>query len=322
MNRRDFIALLGCVVAWPLGAYGQQGSGIRRIAVLGLGLRLSPPSPLLSIFFQEHLQKLGWSDGRNVHVEVRSGANMEQMSRSAAELLAGSPDVIFAYSNLAVDAIKPAGGLIPIVFAVGDPVGSGYVASLARPGGTMTGFETFVPSMGGKWLEVLKEIAPNVTRALALMVPETSVHQAFWKSIQESASRVGVEVVAGGVHNAAGIEAAVTSFAARPNGGLITLPHAVIGANSELIVALEVRHRLPAVHQANDGSLASYSIDFGEVVQNAAGYVDRILRGANPADLPVQAPTKFSLVINLKVAKAIDLEVPSAMLLLADEVIE
>ena len=187
MNRRDLIALLGCAVSWPLGAYGQQGSGIRRIAVLGL----SPPSPYLSNL-QKYLEKLGWSYGRNVQVEARSGANMEQMSHSAAELLAGSPDVILAVANFAVDAIKPAAGLIPIVFVAGDPVGSGYVASLARPGGTITGFETFVPSMGGKWLEVLKEIAPHVTRALALMFPETSVHQAFWKSIQESAPRVEV----------------------------------------------------------------------------------------------------------------------------------
>jgi putative tryptophan/tyrosine transport system substrate-binding protein len=226
MRRREFIAGLSGAVAWPVVARAQQPERMRRIDVLWGG-----PVTRAYSAFERRLDALGWNAQRTARYELRTGSNTEQMGNSAAELLSWSPDVILAWTNLAVDAIKPIAGHVPIVFIAGDPVGSGFVDSLSHPGGTVTGFESFVPSMGGKWLEILKQTAPQITRAMVVMYPETAVHQAFWRSIEEAAPRLGVEVLAGGVHNAAEIEAAMNLFAAKPNGGLIILPHALIGAN-------------------------------------------------------------------------------------------
>jgi putative tryptophan/tyrosine transport system substrate-binding protein len=213
-----------------------------------------------------------------------------------------------------------------VFLAVGDPVGSGFVASLARPGGNITGFASHEPSMGGKWLEVLKEAAPRITRVLAIMHPETPVHQAMWQSIEEAAPRLAIETTAGGVHNAAEIERVVAPFAQKPNGGLVVLPHALTVFNASLIIALAQRYQMPDIHAVAElvtaGGLVSYGIDWDDQFRRAAEYVDQILRGTKPADLPVQAPTKYKLAINPKTARALGLDVPPTLLARADEVIE
>jgi putative tryptophan/tyrosine transport system substrate-binding protein len=324
MRRREFIAGLGSAAATglasPVGA--QPTDRVRRIAVLYGGSAAVD----MSFFntFRSRLEELGWKPERNISIELRWGEGSAQKMRDyAAELVAWSPELIFVFNNLALATIKPLAGRIPIVFAgVGDPVGSNFVSSLTQPGGNVTGFESFVSSMGGKWLEVLKEAAPHVTRAIAIFHPETTASQDSWRSIQEAAPRLGVEVMAGGVHNAAEIEAALSSFASKPNGGVIVLPHAVTVANHKFIVGLELKHRLPSVHPAYEDSLVTYGLDWNDEMRRAAGYVDRVLRGTNPGDLPVQAPIKFELIINLKFARAIGLDVPATMLAHADKVIE
>jgi ABC-type uncharacterized transport system substrate-binding protein len=223
--------------------------------------------------------------------------------------------------------LKPIAGNVSIVFTgVGDPVGSGFVASLARPGGNITGFASHEPSMGGKWLEVLKEIAPHITRALVIMHPETPSHQAMWQSIEKAAPRLGIEVTAGGAHNAAEIERVVASFARKPDGGLIALPHALTVFNASMIITLARRYRMPDVYAIAEtvdvGGLVSYGINWDDQFRRAVEYVDRILKGTKPADLPVQNPTRFKLVVNLKAAKAIGLTIPETFLARADEVVE
>jgi len=251
----------------------------------------------------------------------------EQMRAWVAELLARTPDVAVAFSNPALAILKPLAGNIPIVFVgVGDPVGGRFVASLARPGGNITGFASHAPSMGGKWLEVLKETAPHVTRALAIMHVETEVHQAFWQSIEDAAPRLAIETTAGTVHNAAEIEGIITSFAQRPNSGLIALPHALTIFNAPMIVALAQRYRVPSIYAQAEavaiGGLVSYGLNWNDQFRRVAEYVDRALKGTSPADLPVQEPTKYQLAVNLKTAKAIGLTVPPTLLARADEVIE
>jgi putative tryptophan/tyrosine transport system substrate-binding protein len=231
------------------------------------------------------------------------------------------------FSNLALAVLKPLAKGVPIVFVgVGDPVGGGFVASLARPGGSITGLASHEPSLGGKWLEVLKEAAPRVTRALVLMHPETPAQQAMWQSIKEASSRLAIEPTAGGVHNGAEVERIVTSFALKPDGGLIALPHAVTISNALRIIALVQQHRIPSVSALREfvavGSLVSYGLNWNDQFRRTAEYVDKILRGAKPSDMPVEQPTKFELVINLKVAKALGLEVPPTLLARADDVIE
>jgi len=322
MNRRHFIAGLGGAAVWPIGARAQQADRVRRIGVL-LGGAAAVDIGLFNAF-RGRLEELGWMSDSNIRLELRWGeGNAELMRKYAAELLAWSPDILFVQTNLVLATIKPLAGRVPIVFVgVGDPVGSDFVANLARPGGTITGFESFEASMGGKWLEVLKEIAPHVTRVIAIFHPETTANQDTWRSIQEAAPRLGVQVTSGGVHDAVEIEAALSSFAAEPNGGVIVLPHAVTIANYELLIGLERKHKLPSVHSQYADSLITYGLDWDDLYRRAAGYVDRILRGANPANLPVQAPTKFELIVNLKFARAIGLDVPPAMLARADKVIE
>src|SRR5262245_54305938 len=328
LKRREFITLLGGAAAWPLAARAQQpAGGIRRVAVLmGIGETTSSRSWLAALF--NRLDELGWQEGRNLVTQVQWWHDQpEQMRLWAADLMARSPDVVVTFTNLALEMLKPIAGEVPIVFSgVGDPVGSGFIASLARPGGNMTGFASHEPSMGGKWLYLLKETAPHVRRALAIMHAETPAHQDMWQSIETAAPGLGIEVTAGGVHNAAEIERLITSFAQTPNGGLMALPHALTNINASIIIALAQQYRLPATYAVPEhvavGGLISYGIYWEDQFRRAAEYVDRILKGTRPADLPVQNPTRFKLVINMKTAKALGITVPETLLARADEVIE
>ena len=327
MRRRTFIALVCGAAAWPVAAPAQQGERVRRIGVLMGSAETELGKTSLATFLRR-LEQLGWSQGRNARVDVRWWIGGEaEMRPVVAELLAFSPDVFMVFSNLALALLKPMAGNVPVVFVgVGDPVGDGFVASLAHPGGNTTGFAGTDGPIGGKWLEVLRETAPHLTHVMMIFHPETPIHQAFWRSLQEAAPRFGVEVTAGGIHDAAEIERAVSSFATSENRGLIVAPHAITWANEELIIALALRHRLPA-HYATAasvmaGGLVCYGHDFDDSFRKTAEYVDRILRGEKAGDLPVQMPTKFRLVFNLKTAKAIGLTIQPSLLARADEVIE
>jgi putative tryptophan/tyrosine transport system substrate-binding protein len=252
---------------------------------------------------------------------------VDEMRPVTAELLAFSPNVIMAFSNPAVALLQPTAGNIPIVFVgVGDPIGDGFVTNLAHPGGNITGFAGTDGPIGGKWLEVLKETAPQVIRVMMLMHPETPIQQAFWHSLVAVAPRFRVEVMSGGVHDAAEIERTISSFATHENAGVIVNPHAITWANEELIIALTLRHRLPShfatAASIKAGGLVCYGHDFEDALRKTAEYVDRILHGEKPGDLPVQMPTRFRLIVNLKTAKAIGLEIPPTLLARADEVIE
>jgi len=329
MKRREFISLLGggAAATWPLTLHAQHGDIKRGIGVLMGAAPTKLGETYLAAFFSR-LEELGWKKDRNVHIEVRWWiGGPEQMRPVVAELLAVSPDVIMVFSNLALAVLKPLMGKVPVVFVgVGDPVGDGFVESLARPGGNITGFAGNEGPMGSKWLEVLNETVPHLTRVLTIFHPETPIHQAFQHSIEGAAPRMNVEVIPGGVHDATEIERAVSSFAKNENGGIIVLPHAITWANNDLFVALELRHRLPAVYATEEsvsaGGLVSYGQDFVDNFRKTAEYVDRILRGEKPSDLPVQQPTKYKLAFNLKTAKAIGLTVPPTLLARADEVIE
>ena len=328
MRRRDLIKVIaGSAAAWPLVARAQQPERIRRIGVL-MGAAETASSRGWLATFSRRLDELGWRESRNLLMQVQWwNDNSEQMRVWATEMIARSPDVAVTYTNLALEVLKPIAGNVPIVFCgVGDPVGSGFVASLAQPGGNITGFASHEPSMGGKWLGVLKEAAPNITRALAIMHPETPVHQGMWRSIEQIAPRLGIEATPGGVHNAAEIERVIELFAQKPNGGLIVLPHALTVFNASVIIGLARRYRMPDVYAFAEtvaaGGLVSYGINWDDQFRSVAEYVDRILKGAKPSDLAVQNPTRFKLVVNLKAAKAIGLTIPETFLLRADEVIE
>jgi putative tryptophan/tyrosine transport system substrate-binding protein len=327
MRRREFITLLGgAAAAWPLTARAQQSARVRRIGVL-TG-RVEDVESLGWIeAMRQRLNELGWSDGRNVRIQLRAGGDVEQWQTYAGELVASAPDVIVVVGNPGVAALRKETRTIPIVFVqVGDPVGSGFVASLARPGGNVTGFMHFEPAMGGKWLEMLKEITPAMTRALVLLLPEATANVEFVRAAQAAGPTYQVAVSSAGIHKAGDIERAVTAFAREPNGGLIVLPNPISGTHSPLIAELATRHRLPTIgafrYVAASGALASYGIDVRDLYRRAAEYIDRIFKGEKPADLPVQAPTKFELAINLKAAKALGLQVPETLLARADEVIE
>jgi putative ABC transport system substrate-binding protein len=328
VKRREFIMLLGGAgVAWPFAARAQQAGGIRRVVVLMGAAETAWSRGWLGSFLRR-LDELGWREGHNLVTQVQWwNDQLEDMRAWAAELMARTPDVAMAFSNPALAILKPLAGNIPIVFVgVGDPVGSRFVASLARPGGNVTGFASHAPTMGGKWLEVLKETAPHVTQALAIMHAETEVHQAFRQSIEDAAPRLGIETTAESVHNAAEIERIITSFAQKPNAGLIALPHALTIFNAPMIVALAQRHRIPSIYAQAEavaiGGLVSYGLNWNDQFRRVAEYVDRVLKGTSPADLPVQEPTKYQLAVNLKTAKALGLEVPPTLLARADEVIE
>jgi putative tryptophan/tyrosine transport system substrate-binding protein len=327
MKRREFITLLGgATAAWPLAARAQQGERMRRVGVL-TGRPVDPESLGWVDAMRQRLKELGWSDGRNLRIDIRGSSNVEQWAINAGELAASTPDVIIVVGNPSVEALKRETRTIPIVFAlVGNPVGSGFVASLARPGGNITGFMHFEPEMGGKWLEVLKEITPAMTRTLVLLLPEVTANVEFVRAAQAAGSTYQVEVSSAGVHGAGDIERAVTAFAGKPDSGLIVLPNPITSTHRTQIAELAVRHRLPTIgafrYIPASGGLASYGIDILDLFRRAAEYADRILKGEKPADLPVQAPTKYDLTINLKTAKALGLTVPPYVLARANEVIE
>jgi putative ABC transport system substrate-binding protein len=327
LRRREFITLIGGAAAWPFAARAQQPERMRRVGVL-MGAAETAWSRAWLAAFLRRLDELGWRESHNLITQVQWWNDQpEQMRVWATELIARSPDVAVTFTNFALEVLKPIAGSVPIVFiGVGDPVGSGFVASLAYPGGNITGFASHESSMGGKWLEVLKETAPQITRVLAIVERENAASQAQWLSVEEAAQRLAVEATAGNVRNAAEIEYAIASFAQKENGGLVVLPHALSVFNASTIIALAHRYRMPDVHAVAEavatGGLVSYGINWDGQFRRAAEYVDRILKGTKPADLPVQQPTKFDLVINLKSARAIGLEIPPTILLRADEVIE
>jgi putative ABC transport system substrate-binding protein len=329
MRRREFITLVSyAAAALPAAAIAQTRDRVPQIGLLQGILATSAKSEAQVRAFKQGLQQLGWTDGRNVKIEYRFGSlNIEELQRHAAELVSLAPDAILVASNPALAALRQHTRTIPIVFvAVADPVGSGFIESLARPGGNITGFTNFEASMGGKWLEALKEVAPHLTRVLAVLHPETAAHAAFRDAAQAAAHALGLIVVPGGVHDAAEIERAIGDFAGEAGGGIVVFPHTITVNHSALIIELAARHRLPAVypfpHFAADGGLIAYGTDLTIAYKQAASYVDRILHGAKPGDLPVQAPNKFELVINLTTAKALGLTIPPTLLARADEVIE
>jgi len=333
MRRRAFITLMGAAAApslfWPLAARAQQSERVRRIGVLTGGPRPDDPDAQANVAaFLEGLQKLGWADGRNVRFDYRWGLGQaDAIRRQAAELVALAPDVILSSGTASLAPLMQAKPAVPIVFVnVADPVGGGFVDSLSRPGGNTTGFMQFEYELSAKWLELLKQIAPNVTRAAVLRDPDLPSGIGQFAVIQSVARAVGVEVRPVSVRDPAEIERAVAAFASSPNGGLIVTSSALTARHRGLIIALAARHKLPAVYYrryfVTTGGLISYGYDLVDQFRSAAGYVDRILRGERPADLPVQAPTRYELVINLKTAKALGLDVPPTLLARADEVIE
>jgi putative tryptophan/tyrosine transport system substrate-binding protein len=329
MRRREFITLLGSAAAtWPRAARAQQPDRVRRIGVLIPGPSEDREFRARLAAFLQVLQQLGWTDGRNVRIDTRWAAGDADLIRKyAGELVALGPDVVMAFTSAAVPPLQQVTRAIPIVFAiVADAVGAGYVESLARPGGNVTGFTSFEYALGGKWLELLKEIAPRTARVAVLRDSAIAAGPAEFGAIQTVAPSLGVELRPVDMRNAGEIERAITVFAASSNGGLIITGSAAATVHRELIIALAARHRLPAVYYARyyvtGGGLISYGPDFLDQCQRAAGYVDRILKGEKPADLPVQAPNKYELVINLKTAKALGLDVPPMLLARADEVIE
>jgi len=330
MKRREFITLLGgAAAAWPLAARAQQGERMRRIGVLS-GLAADDPEMVARMAaFRQGMQEQGWSEGRNLQIDYRSaGADAARIKSYAAELVGAPPDVILAITSPSVVALRQVTNTIPIVFvAIGDPVGQGFVASLARPGGNITGFTGLEFSLGEKWLGFLKGLAPGVTRVGFLFHPELGPFHLHWlKSVEAAAATLGVETTAAPVRAAADVEHVISAIAAAPNGGLVVEPDAYTLANRRLIIELAARHRLPAVyayrHDASEGGLVSYGPDVRDLYRRSASYVDRILKGEKPADLPVQEPLKYDLVINLKTAKSLGLTVPPTLLATADEVIE
>ena len=330
MRRREFITLLaGATAAWPLAARAQQTQQARRIGVL-MGVGDDAETKGWLVTFNQRLEQLGWQVGRNLQIDERwTAGDPERNRRFAGELLAMQPDAVFAFSSVAVAALQRENRSVPIVFtAISDPVGSGFVQSLARPGGNATGFTNFVPTMAAKWLEVLKEIAPQVRHAALLFNPQTApyVSEYYRGPFEAAAPAFGVRASAAIVHEMPEIEAAMAALAREPGGGLVVPPDNFSYVHRSMIFALAARHRLPAVYpfrfMAREGGLVSYGVDLGETFPRAAEYIDRILGGAKPADLPVQAPTNFELAINLKVANALGLTVPPTLLARADEVIE
>ena len=327
MKRREFITLLGgAAAAWSLAAHAQQPDRMRRIGVLmNLAADDAEGQARIAAFVQA-LQRLGWSDGRNLRIDHRWAAgDTDRFHRYAEELLALAPDVILAAATPSVQALQQATRTVPIVFAiVADPVGAGFVDSLARPGGNATGFTPFEYGISGKWLELLKEIAPRVTRVAVLR--DLTIGLGQLGAIQSVAPSLGVELTPIGVGDAGQIERTVAAFARSPNGGLIVTASTSAVIHRELIIALAARHKLPAVYYRRyfvaSGGLMSYGPDFLDQFRSAASYVDRILRGEKPADLPLQAPTKHELTINLNAAKALGLDVPPILLARADKVIE
>jgi putative tryptophan/tyrosine transport system substrate-binding protein len=327
VKRRDFISLIGGAAAWPLDGRAQQRDRIRRIGVL-IPFTEDAETQALVVAFRQRFQELGWTEGRNVQLDYRyTEGNPERTRIASAELVAFGPDAILAYANPAVSSLMQVTHTIPIVFTqASDPVGSGFVSNLARPGGNITGFHSFEPAIAAKWLDVLKQLAPSVRRVAVLHDPGIAANTAFLRTTESAWGTFGVTVTAAGVHSAEEIQRTLMEFAKDPDGGLIVAPAPPTFGNRQMIADMAAKLHLPAVYSyrffVTSGGLASYSIDGRDLWRAAASYLDRILRGEKPGDLPVQLPTKYYLVINLKPAKALGLQIPEKLLVNADEVIE
>ena len=330
MRRREFIALLGGAAAWPLAARAQQVERMRRIGVL-MGLPENDPDTNARLAgFRQELERLGWSEGRNIRIDYRFAPAGARAPVLAKELVVLQPDVILSNSTPVTAALQRETRTIPIVFTgvTADPIAEGFVTSLARPDGNVTGLLLFETSVNGKWLAMLKEIAPRLARAALVVNPKTAPYYVYHQRAAEAAaSALGIELVLNAVGNtAAEIEGAIESFARVPNGGLVLIPDTNSNLHRDLIISLAARYRFPAVYSDRvfvaAGGLMCYSTSRFDQFRQAASYIDRILRGAKPADLPVQAPTKYETVVNLKTAKALGLTVPPGLLVAADEVIE
>jgi len=328
MRRREFILLIGGAAAtWPLAARAQEPSGVRRIGVL-MNISDDPEGKARLAAFRRSLEQLGWVDGRNVRIDTKwAGGDVERGRRQATELVAQSPDVILASGSAAAAPLLQATRTVPIVFVnTPDPVGAGYVKSLARPGGNATGFLLFEYSIGSKWLDLLKQIAPEVNRVAVLRDAAISAGLGQYGAVQSAAASFGVEASAVDLRDVSEIERDIAAFATTPGGGLIVSASPVATRHRDLIVKLAARHKLPAIYYERffvaEGGLISYGPDIVDQFRRAPSYVDRILKGEKPADLPVQAPTKYELVINLKTAKALSLNVPNTLIGRADQLIE
>ena len=330
MRRREFIAGIGSAAAWPVVVRAQQTDRMRRVGVLMDAAESSSDGQARIAAFRGILQGLGWIEGRNIQIDYRwGGGDVERTHAYAAELVRFKPDVIFAYAVAQLAPLARETKTIPIIFVgASAPVEDGYVASYPRPGGNITGFTQFEPSMVGKWLATLKEVAPAIVRVALMVNPDTApLRGTFYSNaFKDAAARLAVEPIAANVHSASDIETAMATLGRQPDSALIVAPETFTTTNRELIIALAAHHRLPAIYGlrpfALGGGLMSYGPDAIDTVQRAAGYVDRILRGEKPADLPVQAPSKFEMIVNLKTAKALGLEIPAKVLAVADEVME
>ena len=329
MKRRDFIVLLGgAASAWPLVARAQQGERVRRIGVLTVVAESDPEAKTWMTALELRLQQLGWGQGRNVRIDYRwAGGSEQRLQAYAAELVGAAPDVLFCAGTPSLMALSRETRSLPIVFVqVPDPVKLGFAKSLARPGGNITGFTTYEYSMGGKWIELLKDTAPRTIRVAVIADPANPSHPEYVQALEASASSLNVHVTIASLRGAAAIEAAIDEFARQPNGALVVLPCAPAILYRDLIISLAARHRLPAVYPyrffASSGGFMSYGIDLADTYRRAASYIDLILKGAKPGELPVQLSAKFELVVNLKTGKALGLTIPEPFLQLADEVIE
>ena len=328
MRRREFITLLGGAASWPVAVRAQQGERIRRIGALIGFAQTDSYGQASANAFRQGLEQLGWVDGRNVRIDTKwSGGDVERVRRLATEMVAQSPDVILASGSAAAAPLLQATRTVPIVFVnTPDPVGAGYVKSLARPGGNATGFSLFEYSIGGKWLDLLKQIAPEVNRVAVLRDHAISGGLGQYAAVQSAASSFGVEASAVNLRDASEIERDIAAFATTPGGGLIVSASPVATQRRDLIVRLAARHKLPAIYYerffVTEGGLISYGPDIVDQFRRAPSYVDRILKGEKPADLPVQAPTKYELVINLRTAKTLNLNVPNTLIGRADQLIE
>jgi putative ABC transport system substrate-binding protein len=323
VKRREFITLLGgAAAAWPLAARAQQRDRVRRIGVLAPGAANNPPTAASLTAFVQGLQELGWTEGRNLGIEYRFGTP-GNISAFAKELVELQPDVIFAAATSATTALRQNTFSIPIVFAqVPDPIELGLVTSLAHPGGNITGFTNFEPTVGGKWLQTLQQISPGIKR----VDPNNPSWIVYLRALEAAAPSIGVRLTPAAVHDAAEIDRTIQAFTREANGGVVVIPSPVTVNNRDRIITLTERHRLPAVYPyrffCTAGGLISYGVEIADLYRRAASYVDRVLKGEKPGDLPIQQPTKFELVINLKTAKALGLSISDNLLTLADEVIE
>jgi putative ABC transport system substrate-binding protein len=329
VNRREFLTLVGgAAVPWSLAARAQPREHVRRIGVFMPGAADDAEFQARNAAFLQGLGDLGWTVGRNMRIDYRWGAgDPERIRAYAAEIVGLAPEAILGASTPVLAALRKETQTIPVVFTgISDPVGVGFVASLARPGGNLTGFANFEPEMGGKWLQELKQVAPSVKRVAFILNPQNASWASLFRAIEAVAPTFGVAASAIDVRDAAEIERAITAFGGQSNGGLIVQPDGITSAHRRLIIELAAKLGLPAVYPfrffATDGGLMAYGVNVVDQFRSAASYIDRILRGAKPGDLPVQAPTKFELVINLKTAKALGLKIPESLVVRADEVIE